>query len=112
MRIIQITSFQKKINVTHCLLSRLTCQGGLSMELTDCFHWPVFPRVLMDIVYLLLGQGKRRRSEETGFPQATKVIRLKKSPPPIVFQSQLRTVPNIVIAHTFCASRDTRVSYG
>ena len=23
----------------------------------------------------------------------------------------LRTVPTIVIAHTFCASRDTRVSY-
>ena len=24
----------------------------------------------------------------------------------------LRTVPTIVTAHTFCASRDTRVSYG
>ena len=24
----------------------------------------------------------------------------------------LRTVPTIVIAHTFCASRDTRISYG
>ena len=27
-------------------------------------------------------------------------------------QSVLRTVPSIVTAHTFCASRDTRVSYG
>ena len=26
-------------------------------------------------------------------------------------RSRLRTVPTIVIAHTFCASRDTRVSY-
>ena len=25
--------------------------------------------------------------------------------------SLLRTVPTIVIAHTFCASRDTRISY-
>ena len=25
---------------------------------------------------------------------------------------ELRTVPTIVTAHTFCASRDTRVSYG
>ena len=27
------------------------------------------------------------------------------------FQSDLRTVPTIVIAHTFCASPDTRISY-
>ena len=26
--------------------------------------------------------------------------------------NELRTVPTIVIAHTFCASRDTRISYG
>ena len=25
---------------------------------------------------------------------------------------RLRTVPIIVIAHTFCVSRDTRISYG
>ena len=25
---------------------------------------------------------------------------------------ELRTVPTIVIAHTFCTSRDTRISYG
>ena len=28
------------------------------------------------------------------------------------FSNLLRTVPTIVTAHTFCASRDTRVSYG
>ena len=28
-----------------------------------------------------------------------------------VFFNLLRTVPTIVIAHTFCASRDTRISY-
>ena len=28
------------------------------------------------------------------------------------FDGLLRTVPTIVTAHTFCASRDTRVSYG
>ena len=27
------------------------------------------------------------------------------------FVFSLRTVPTIVIAHTFCASRDTRISY-
>ena len=27
-------------------------------------------------------------------------------------RSDLRTVPTIVTAHTFCASRDTQVSYG
>ena len=29
---------------------------------------------------------------------------------PVVI-TQLRTVPTIVIAHTFCASADTRISY-
>ena len=29
-----------------------------------------------------------------------------------VGESVLRTVPTIVTAHTFCTSRDTRVSYG
>ena len=29
----------------------------------------------------------------------------------LIFLNGLRTVPTIVIAHTFCASRDTRVSY-
>ena len=29
-----------------------------------------------------------------------------------IIKLQLRTVPTIVTAHTFCASRDTRVSYG
>ena len=28
------------------------------------------------------------------------------------FVKKLRTVPTFVTAHTFCASRDTRVSYG
>ena len=28
-----------------------------------------------------------------------------------IFLRGLRTVPTIVIAHTFCASRDTRISY-
>ena len=28
------------------------------------------------------------------------------------YELPLRTVPTIVTAHTFCASRDTRVSYG
>ena len=28
------------------------------------------------------------------------------------FQSFLRTVPTFITAHTFCASQDTRVSYG
>ena len=27
-------------------------------------------------------------------------------------KGSLRTVPTIVLAHTFCASRDTRISYG
>ena len=31
---------------------------------------------------------------------------------PIRVQTILRTVPTIVTAHTFCVSRDTRVSYG
>ena len=30
----------------------------------------------------------------------------------LYFPGLLRTVPTIVIAHTFCASRDTRISYG
>ena len=30
----------------------------------------------------------------------------------ILLSVLLRTVPTIVTAHTFCASRDTRVSYG
>ena len=29
----------------------------------------------------------------------------------VLFQIDLRTVPTIVIAHTFCASPDTRISY-
>ena len=29
----------------------------------------------------------------------------------ILSQDYLRTVPTIVIAHAFCASRDTRISY-
>ena len=29
-----------------------------------------------------------------------------------LYRLNLRTVPTIVIAHTFCASRDTRISYG
>ena len=29
-----------------------------------------------------------------------------------ISRDALRTVPTIVIAHTFCASRDTRISYG
>ena len=30
----------------------------------------------------------------------------------LLLGNTLRTVPTIVTAHTFCASRDTRVSYG
>ena len=30
----------------------------------------------------------------------------------LVILALLRTVPTIVIAHTFCASRDARISYG
>ena len=30
----------------------------------------------------------------------------------IIFETYLRTVPTIVITHTFCASRDTLISYG
>ena len=46
-----------------------------------------------------------------------RVIALKRfiedynSPWKSVLETFLRTVPTIVIAHTFCASRDTRVSY-
>ena len=29
----------------------------------------------------------------------------------VKLQNTLRTVPTIVIAHTFCASQDTRISY-
>ena len=29
----------------------------------------------------------------------------------VAYGNQLRTVPTIVIAHTFCASPDTRISY-
>ena len=35
----------------------------------------------------------------------------KKASKRLYFLTQLRTVPTIVIAHTFCASRDTRISY-
>ena len=35
----------------------------------------------------------------------------KKASKRLYFLTQLRTVPTIVIAHTFCASRDTRIFY-
>ena len=39
--------------------------------------------------------------------------KMKSSPSCVhVLHKTLRTVPTIVTAHTFCASRDTRVSYG
>ena len=39
-----------------------------------------------------------------------RLCKLTKFASHLVF-NMLRTVPTIVIAHTFCASRDTRVSY-
>ena len=43
---------------------------------------------------------------------STRVYRIsRQATEPFDTNSNLRTVPTIVIAHTFCASRDTRVSY-
>ena len=39
------------------------------------------------------------------------VLTVWQDKPILINGRQLRTVPTIVIAHTFCASRDTRVSY-
>ena len=49
------------------------------------------------------GRKRRRRHirVKAGARQTSRSTRL----------SMLRTVPTIVIAHTFCASRDTRISY-
>ena len=38
-------------------------------------------------------------------PRVCKIVNAKSRPP------GLRTVPTIVTVHTFCAARDTRISY-
>ena len=60
---------------------------------------------------------KYQSSVTTGILMAIDTVRVKElnkvsrvSMTPL--REPLRTVPTIVTAHTFCASRDTRVSYG
>ena len=65
---------------------------------------------LLDQTLGLSRAGVKLKTEEANVKIQAPNETLKMLPP--VFPALLRKVPTIVTAHTFCASRDTRVSCG
>ena len=85
-----------------------------SPELINSSGDHIYKKVVMNQVrhpFKLLVQkfGRLRSQIHCKVPQAT----VRQQPCKALSHGicHLRTVPTIVIAHTFCASRDTRISY-
>ena len=57
-------------------------------------------------IYASVNSGPKRLLSTMFFLRAAKYFQLA-----LLLTRSLRTVPTIVIAHTFCASPDTRISY-
>ena len=101
-RAFDVSNFE--VRLVHFMGTLYGIQGSVWLVLQN------FKALLVDQVsFSCVEDGKERIQGEPN--KSLKSVFFKKTTGQVV-SHYLRTVPTIVTAHTFCASQDTRVSYG